>query len=330
MKIHTVLDDSAARFPLTIRSADAVWDRGAEIRSAPGVQLVNLTAQHVLNTGTTLFDELSYYFEEGHPSESDPFGLAQCFAQRSQLEDLWRDVRDAEARLTAFNQVEALFPASFQRDLHFTLALTTVGIPAFGYVRAFRDSEGDEYHGMVINLAQARAHLESLTGQFSLSLLIDSIRYGFFNHEGFLLAYTEYCHSIGRMADWMADRLKNALLSRGIAWYLSYRHDLPFYDSVLGLDAARLGEHVEHCNVLIAEAGRKRALDEVPDDWLQSRESRLPGETCLDVVGYHAARAIAAEHGEAGLRESIERGPDHFIGLYNALGMHRLRIQPEG
>jgi hypothetical protein len=59
MKIHYTLDDSAARLPLSIRSADGVWDRAAELRNAPGVHLVELATQHMLNTGSTLFDELA-------------------------------------------------------------------------------------------------------------------------------------------------------------------------------------------------------------------------------------------------------------------------------
>lgn len=155
MRIHFAFDDSAARLPLAIRSSEGVFDRAADLRSAPGVQLVEITTQHVLNTGTSLIDELAHYFEMGGPSEADPYALAACYAQRELLEDLLRDLRDRQDQLTAFHEVEALFPASFTRDLSFALAFTVVGVPAFGYVRSFKDSEGEEYHGMVVNLAQA-------------------------------------------------------------------------------------------------------------------------------------------------------------------------------
>jgi len=88
-------------------------------------------------------------------------------------------------------------------------------------VRTYSDSEGEEYHGMVVNLAQARAHLESILGQFSLDLLIQVIRHGFFNHEGFLLAYAGYRQATGRTTEKLSDRLKDILMSRGIAWYAS-------------------------------------------------------------------------------------------------------------
>ncbi len=45
----------------------------------------------------------------------------------------------------------------------------------------------------------------------------------------------------------------------------------------------------------------------------------------LHLAGYFAARAIAAQHGDAGLREAILHGPDRFIELYNATGKPRIR-----
>ena len=179
----------------------------------------------MLNTGAMLIDELAHYFEAGSASESDPYALALCYSNREQLEDLLRDFaahkispRSARSR--------RCFPVTFMRDLHFTLALTTVGVSAFGYVRSFKDSEAEEYHGMVVNLAQARPHLETVLGQFSRwSLLVDVIRRGFFNHMGFRIAYAEYTGAIGRSSDGPLDKLKDALLSRGIAWYLSYQND---------------------------------------------------------------------------------------------------------
>ncbi len=325
MNIHYTLDDSAARLPLLIRSAEGVQDRAVDLRNAPGVHLVELTTQHMLNTGSTLLDELTYYFDHEGPSETDPYALTACYADHAALEDLWQRLLDRGAGLTAFDEVERLFPASFQHALPVTLALTVVGVPAFGYVRALHDSEGDEYHGLVINLARARPHLEEGTGQFSLSLLVDTIRYGLFNHEIFRLAYSEFCHATGRATDRLADRLKHALLSRGIAWYLSYRHDLPFYDALLGWNPAGIGAQVKRWNALIADAGTRRALDDGPDDWLRDRTAGEPGETTLDVVGYHAVRALVEDGGEDALAEAVAQGPDRFITRYNALGEHRLR-----
>ena len=221
--------------------------------------------------------------------------------------------------------MDELFPASFQPDLQFLLALTTVGYPAFGYVRAYKDSEGETYHGLVINLAQARPHIEELTGKFSLARLTDIIRYGFFNHEGFLLAYDEFCQSNGRNADTFIWRLKDTMMRRGIAWYLSYRHDVKFYDEMLGLDVAHMPDYVAHINRMIADTGRKRAIDDsVFEEWLQQHEVYQPVDHCVDLVGYYAARAIAEAHGTTGLREAIERGPDHFLALYNALDLPSL------
>lgn len=323
MKIHYTLDDSAARLPLAIRSAEGVWDRTADLRSAGGVQLVELTTQHMLNTGSTLTDELANYFDNASPTESDPYALAQCYEQRPLLEDLLRDLTDAA--LTAFEEVEALFPVTFMRDMHFLLALTAVGYPAFGYVRTYQDSEGEEYHGLVVNLAQARPHLETHFGEFSLSLLVKVLRHGFFNHEGFLLAYDDYSQVHSRAPQKLATRLQDALLSRGIAWYLSYRHDLAFYDDLLGLNADTLADHVKQWNSLITNASKKRGIDDLLEDWLGQHEIRQPGESCVDVVGYFVARAIAEQHGNKGLRDSIVQGSDHFIALYNALGEHKLR-----
>jgi hypothetical protein len=328
MKIHYTLDDSAARLPLSIRSADGVWDRAAELRSAPGIHLVELATQHMLNTGSTLFDELAAYYDKAAPSESDPYALANCYANRTALEDLLSDLRDVRPGLIALHEVAELFPIDYTQDIQFMMALTAVGYPAFGYVRTYKDSEGEEYHGMVVNLAQARPHLEQTVGHYSQNLLVNVIRHGFFNHEGFLLAYAEYCENIGRLPGTLADRLKDALLSRGIAWYLSYRHNLKFYDQALILDDARLPEYVERYNTLVSNTRKKKIADESTFDvWLQQRE---PNEACIDVVGYHAARTIATTYGDDGLRQAIEQGPDHFISLYNALNKYPVKASARG
>jgi hypothetical protein len=313
MKIHYTLDDSAARLPLTMRSADALWDRAADLRSAPGVQLVELTTQHMLNIGTTLSDELADYFDSGTPSEADPYALKTCFANRSTLEDLLEDLRDTQPGLVALHQVAELFPITFDYDLQFMLALTVVGYPAFGYVRTYQDSEDEEYNGLVVNLAQARPHLESTLGHYSLELLINVIRNGFFNHEGFLLAYAEYSQAIGRLLERPLDRLKDALMSRGIAWHLSYRHDRAFYDGVLGLDDEQLAASVERCNAALAAARKKKVTEETVED----RHGVIPREQSLDIAGYHAARTIAGTYGDQGLRDAIAQGADHFFTLYN-------------
>lgn len=325
MRIHFTFDDSAARLPLAIRSSEGVFDRAADLRSAPGVQLVEITTQHMLNIGTTLIDELAHYFEMGGASEADPYALAACYAQRDLLEDLLRDLRDRQDQLTAFNEVERLFPASFTRELAFALAFTVVGVPAFGYVRSFKDAEGEEYHGLVVNLAQARPHLEENLEHFSLDLLIDTIRSGFFNHEGFQLAYAEYRDSLGRPSNAPADLLKEALVSRGIAWYLSYRRDLPFYDAALGLDEATLQACATSWNEMITAVHSHSASESRLDEWLRPRDLRLPGKLGVDVIGYTAARAIGTAHGDDGLREAVTAGPDRFIALYNALGPHTLK-----
>ncbi|HML23689.1 MAG TPA: hypothetical protein PKD09_18680 [Aggregatilinea sp.] len=325
MRIHYSFDDSAARLPLAIRSTEGVFDRAADLRNAPGVQLVELTTQHMLNTGTTLVDELVHYFDTGTPSEADPYALNACYVQRDLLDDLLRDLRDRLPSLVAFDEIEALFPASFERDLNLALAFTVVGVPAFGYVRSFSDSEGEEFHGMVVNLAQAYPHLESELGQFSLSLLADTIRSGFFNHEGFQLAYGEYRESLGRPSNAPVDLLKDALLSRGIAWYLSYRHDLTFYDEALGLNGDSLPKCVVSWNEMMDAARDHTISDTRLDEWLRPRDVRHPGELEVDVVGYYAARAIGEQHGIDGLREAVAQGPDRFIALYNALGPHTLK-----
>jgi hypothetical protein len=328
MKIHYTLDDSAARLPLTIRSADGVWDRAAELRSAPGVHLVELTTQHMLNTGSTLFDELASYFDKAAASESDPYALATCYANRTALEDLLSDLRDLRPGLVALHEVAELFPITYEQDIQFMLALTAVGYPAFGYVRAYRDSEGEEYHGMVVNLAQARPHLEQTIGHYSQGLLVNVIRHGFFNHEGFLLVYAEYCENVGRTPQTFTDRLKDGLLSRGIAWYLSYRHNLKFYDQALSLGDDQFPEYVERYNTLVMNSRKKRTADDSTFDiWLQQRE---PNEACIDVVGYHAARTIATTYGDDGLRQAIEQGPDHFISLYNGLGKSPIKASARG
>ncbi len=326
MKIHYTLDDSAARIPLTIRSSEGVWDRSADLRSAPGVQLVELATQHWLNTSVTLVEELAYYFEHNEATENDPYALTRCYDHRALLADLLSDLHNRPVgELIALDEIESLFPDSFTSEFPFTLAVSAVGAPAFGYVRTYRDSEGEESHGLIVNLAQAQPHLESVFGQFSLGLLIDTIRDGFFNHEAFLIAYHEFTRNGGRLANRPLDRLKHTLLSRGIAWYLSYRHDLAFYDDLLNLGASPLDEHVTAWNRMIDAARRKTLSETTLDDWIDVPETRTPGEMTLDVLGYVAARAIAGAHGDAGLRESIAEGPDRFIALYNALGPHPLR-----
>lgn len=320
MKIHVTFDDSAAQLPLAIRSADGVYDRAAELRNSAGVHLVELTTQHMLGTSFTLTDELTSYFDHGQPSEADPYALAACYAERAALEDLLRDLRHIASDLVTLEQVETLFPAWFTPDIHFLLALTAVGYPAFGYVRTYKDSEGETYHGMVVNLAQCRPHVEALTGEFSLARLVELIRDGFFNHEGFLLAYGEFCDATDRYPDTLAGRFKEALLQRGIAWYLSYRSDPAFYAEMLRLDEARLPELVAHCNRLLADTGRRRAIDSAAfETWLKQHETIEPVSGCIDMVGYFAVQAITTQHGEDGLRAAIERGPDHFLALYNAL-----------
>ena len=323
MKIHYTLDESAARLPLAIRSSEGVYDNAAALRGAPGIQLVELTTQHVLNTGAALGDELAHFFEEDAPSEADPYNLKTCYTNRAVLEDLLRDL--SEAPLVALDEIEALFPPSLDHELNVLLALTVVGVPAFGYVRTYDDSEGEEYHGIVVNLAQARPHLEDTLGQFSLSLLIDTIRYGLFNNEVFQLAYGSFCEAIGRMPDRLSDRLKNTLMSRGIAWYMGYRHDLAFYDSAQGTPGDSLEAHVQQWNALVAGVGKKKFADWLVDDLSHAAsESGHASEQCIDVVGYHVARTLAEHYGEGSLRDSVAEGPDTFLSLYNALGEHRL------
>lgn len=322
MKIHYTLDDHAARLPLAIRSADQAQDRFAELRNSPGAQLVELATQHLVGTGATLADELAAYFDHDEtPSETDPYALAACYAQRDALEDLLRDVRELQPGLVALHEVAELFPIDFHLDVQFMLALTVVGGPAFGYVRTYKDSEGEEYHGMVVNLAHARAHVIQMHGEFSRDLLVRAIRHGFFNHEGFLLAYVEYADAAGCDRDRLVDRLKHGLLSRGIAWYLSYRHDLAYYDDVWALDEAQLAEHVARCNGLLGRGKSRRGQDDWPQPW----ESYEPHQTCIDVVGYYAVRALVEAHGENALRRMIVEGPDAFIALYNTLGKPPLK-----
>ena len=323
MQIHYTLDDSAARLLLTIRSVEQVWDRAAELRNSAGVHLVELATRHVLGTGSGLVEELARYFESG-VSDTDPYQLAFYDAHRAELEDLLRDLRDVRPPLVALHEVAELFPLTMELDINFTLALTVVGYPAFGYVRTYHDSEGETYHGLVVNLAQARAHLLTLgEAEFSLQRLADTIRHGFFNHEGFLLAYAEYARAIGRETERAQERLKNRLLSRGIAWYLSYRHDFAYYDALIGLDEARdLPVYVARCNALLDGSRAGKPLEEWPQAW----ETLEPSRTCLDVVGYFAARGIAAAHGVEGLREAILAGPERFIHMYNALGKPPLHV----
>lgn len=324
MKFHYTIDDSATRLPLSIRSADAVQDRSSDLRSAPGVHLVELTTQHMMGTGATLMDELVYYFDHDQPTENDPYGLAHCYAHHTQLEDLWRDMRDAGSQLVALDEIEALFPDTFQRALPLTLAVTVVGCPAFGYVRTYKDTDGDEYYGLVVNLAQAQPHLESTLGQFSRSLLIDTIARGFFNHHAFLLAYAEYNEAIGRLPQKPLARLKDMLMCDGIAWYLSYSHNFVFYDTVLNISTSVRDQYVADWNYLVEEALSKRLFAGPFDEGLAANHALRAYEQSIGGIGYHAARAIANQHGIPGLRESIARGPDHFIRLYNALGEYEL------
>lgn len=318
MKIYTTLDDSAARIPLSIRSSEGVWDRSADLRSAPGIQLVELATQHWLNTSVTLAEELAYYFEHNEASEDDPYALTRCYDHRTQLEDLLSDLYNRPRdQLVALSEIEPLFPESFTAEFPFTVALSVVGAPAFGYVRTYHDSEGDESHGLVVNIAQAQPHLEATFGQFSLDLLVDTIRDGFFNHEAFRVVYHEYLRQTGRAPARPVDRLKSTLLSRGIAWYLSYCRDLEFYDQLLDLDCGPLDDHIATWNRLVEAARRKNQTEPLLDDWLELPETRVSGEISLDVLGYFAARAIAEAHGQAGLREAIGEGPDRFIALFN-------------
>jgi len=325
MRIHYTIDDSAARLPLAIRSSDAVWDRAADLRNSPGIHLVELTTQHMLAIGTTLVDELANFYDNGQPSESDPYALAHCYANRAALEDLLRDVREAQPGVAALHEVAEMFPLDLALDLSFMLALTVVGYPAFGYVRTYRDSERDEYHGLVVNLAQAQPHLEELFGHFSLERLINLIRHGFFNHEGFLVAYEVYSEAIGRRTDRAFDPLKDDFMKRGIAWYLSYRHDLATYDEALGLGIDRRDDAIAECNAVIANAGAGGLNDPVADG-LEIHESRDAVQQCMDVAGYHVARAIAEAYGDAGLRACIVKGADHFIEIYNALDVPKIRF----
>jgi len=327
MKIVYTLDDSAARIPLSIRSSEGLWDRAADLRSAPGVELVELATQHWLGTGVTLTEELAYYFEYDEATEDDPYALTRCYDHRTQLEDLLSDVHNRPLdELIALDELETLFPASYAREFAFTLALTAVGAPAFGYVRTYRDSEGEESHGLVLNLAQAQPHLEAVFGQFSLALLIDTVRDGFFNHEAFQIIYRDFADEHGRFANRPLDRLKHLLLSRGIAWYLSYQRNLAFYDEVLDLSAIPLDERIATWNRLIETVRRKDLSDPLVDEWLDIPEMRLPGVASLDALGYLAARAVADAHGLAGLRAAIAEGPDHFIALYNALSPRPLHL----
>src|SRR5690554_83735 len=318
MKIHTTLDDSAARIPLSIRSTEGVWDRSADLRNSPGVQLVELATQHWLNTGVTLVEELAYYFENNEPSEDDPYALTRCYDHRTQLEDLLSDLYNRPIeQLIALSELESFFPDSFTVEFPFTVAFSVVGAPAFGYVRTYSDSEGEESHGLVVNLAQAQPHLESTFGQFSLDLLVDTIRDGFFNHEAFRVVYHEYLAQSERGPARPIDRLKSALLSRGIAWYLSYCRNLAFYDEILDLQTGALDDHIAAWNRVVDTVRRKNHTEALFDDWLEMPEPRAPGEMNLDVLGYFAARAIAEKHGDAGLRDSVTEGPDRFIALFN-------------
>lgn len=326
MKIYTTLDDSAARIPLSIRSTEGVWDRSADLRSAPGIQLVELATQHWLNTGVTLAEELAYYFEHNEASEDDPYALTRCYDHRTQLEDLLSDLHNRpREQLVALSEIEPLFPDSFTTEFPFTVAISVVGAPAFGYVRTYTDSEGEASHGLVVNIAQAQPHLEATFGQFSLDLLVDTIRDGFFNHEAFRVVYHDYVRQTGRYPARPIDRLKSTLVSRGIAWYLSYCHNLAFYDEVLELNPGALDEHIAAWNRMVDAARRKNQSEPLLDDWLEVPETRVPSEISLDVLGFFAARAIAETHGQAGLREAVGDGPDRFIALFNEVSATALQ-----
>lgn len=326
MKIHTTLDDSAARIPLSIRSSEGVWDRSADLRSAPGIQLVELATQHWLNIGVTLVEEIAYYFEHNQASEDDPYALTRCYDHRTQLEDLLSDLYNRPIeQLISLSELEPLFPESFAVEIPFTVAFSVVGAPAFGYVRTYNDSEGEESHGLVVNIAQAQPHLEATFGQFSLELLVDTIRDGFFSHEAFRVIYHEYMIRTDRIPERPTDRLKSTLLSRGIAWYLSYCHNLAFYDDLFELNPGSLDDHIATWNQQVDTVRRKNQTDLLFDDWLDVPETRVPGEMSLDVLGYFAARAIAEKHGRAGLREAITEGPDRFIDLFNEISAQSLQ-----
>lgn len=325
MKLTYVIDDGAARLPLAIRSVEGLWDRAADLRSSPGVQLVEMTTQHLSSTSLTLVDELEQYFENDEtPSEADPYALKACYHERGVLEDLLRDVRDLGDDLVAFDEIEALFPAGFDRELSFMLAFTAVGYPAFGYARSYKDSEGDEYYGIVVNLAQARPHLESRLGTFSLSLLANMIRYGLFNHEAFLLAYDDYSEDVGRYLSRPVDQLKDRMMKHGIAWYVSYRHDMAEHHDALGLQLHDLDACAAQWNAAVQKA-RAAEDDLTLLPHLLAPDVEAPdSQHAIHVMGYSAATAIADRYGEQGLREAIVRGADHFLKLYNDLGQHTL------
>lgn len=326
MEIHYTLDDVPARVPLAIRSADQARDRTAELRSSSGAHLVELATQHVSGMGASLIDELVHYFDNDEkPSEQDPYGLALCYAQRAELEDLLRDLADLQPGLVALHEVARLFPVALEHTVLFVVGLTVVGHPGFGYVRTFRDSEGDEYHGLVVNLAYARAHLIETTGQFSIETLVSAVRHGFINHEGFLLAYDAYLDATGQTRERPAERLKHGLLSRGIAWHLTYRHAPALAQALPELQDGSVAAYIARCNALFASMRKKRAGEGGPDEWPSSWEVHEPRLAAVDVAGYYAARAIAEAHGEAGLSEAIAQGPDHFIRMYNALGKPPLK-----
>ena len=158
-------------------------------------------------------------------SDGSGFDLTEAGTKKSLAAYLVRDVREVQSGLVALHEVAELFPLDFTHDLQFMLALTVVGYPAFGYVRTYKDSEGEEYHGLVVNLAQARPHVEGLLGHFSLERLINLIRHGFFNREGFLLAYTAYCDAIGRAPERPAERANASMraLCRRSASSVSWR-----------------------------------------------------------------------------------------------------------
>ena len=277
----------------------------------------------MLNTGAVLVDELAHYFEEGAPSEADPYQLKTCYANRACSRTCC--AISARRRWRRSTRSKPCSPPSVEHELSVLLALTVVAFPAFGYVRTYNDSEGEEYHGIVVNLAQARPHLEEALGQFSLSLLIDTIRYGLFNHEVFQLAYASFCEAIGRTPDRLSDRLKNNLMSRGIAWYVGYRHDLAFYDDAQSAPETGLEAQVHQWNALVAGVGKKKFADWLVDDLSHAAgESSQASEQCIDVVGYHVARMLVDHYGESSLRESVAQGPDTFLSLYNALGEYQL------
>jgi len=109
-------------------------------------------------------------------------------------------------------------------------------------------------------------------------------------------------------------------MRRGIAWYLSYRHDFSFYDQVLGLESAGLPGYVARYNAHLASVEKKRGDDALA----QTLDVPEPDQPWGDIVGYFAARAVAQAYGDEGLRESVAHGATHFLRLYHGLGLPTL------